>query len=303
MNFNNKQLGHMATHSAKLFHRKGTQPPLCAQIQTRIPNTYISSATVNLERFTWSDPLQIETNKRTDIVDLKTKQITVSYNNNLDSVAITPMTAIGLYYELFKRENNSDEFVPGTKLTDFCIEFNDRALCEYNEVISTLNGHIKAFSTPEIKANSLSGTKKISLDENTFGLTVQLKNANLSSNMIAVGLPSITAIAGFFMFIEHRTGIKADFAIGIKNTIKNTVVEMYGNRSSLRGFRSFIDKRVDQRNGDIELTFIIRCNSTEEVINLKSWIQSNDFKIAGGDVHYKVISDVLYDDCCWIYEA
>ncbi|MFX4929704.1 hypothetical protein ABTB76_19400, partial [Acinetobacter baumannii] len=89
-------------------------------------------------------------------------------------------------------------FVPGTKLTDFCIEFNDRALCEYNEVISTLNGHIKAFSTPEIKANSLSGTKKISLDENTFGLTVQLKNANLSSNMIAVGLPSITAIAGFF---------------------------------------------------------------------------------------------------------
>ncbi|MFX8047640.1 hypothetical protein ABTK64_20205, partial [Acinetobacter baumannii] len=50
-------------------------------------------------------------------------------------------------------------------------------------------------------------------------------------------------------------------------------------------------------------TFIIRCNSTEEVINLKSWIQSNDFKIAGGDVHYKVISDVLYDDCCWIYEA
>ncbi|WP_334069685.1 MULTISPECIES: hypothetical protein [Acinetobacter] len=303
MNFNYNQIGHLATHSAKLFHRKGTQPPLCAKIHARIPSTYISSATVNLDRFTWSDPMQIETKQKTEIVDLKTKQITVSYNNNHDSVAITPMTAIGLYYELFKRESNSDSFAPGTKLTDFCIEFNNRALGEYNELISTLNGHIKAFATPEIKANSLSGTKLIHLDPNCFVLSVHLKNANLSSNLIAVGLPSITSIGGFFMFLEHKTGLKADFSIGIKSTIKNTVPDVYGSRSTLRGFRSFVDKRVDQRNGDIELTFIVRCKTPEEASFLKTWIQTNEFKIAGGDVHYKNVSNVLYDDCCWLYEA
>jgi hypothetical protein len=302
MNFENNQMGHMATHSAKLFHRKGTQAPICANIQAQIPPTYISSATVKLERFTWSDPLQIESNERVNITDVKTKQITVSYNNNMDNLAITPMTAIGLYYELYNRENALESSIFGNKLMDLCIEFNSRSLSDYNEVIQVMDGHVKAFITPDIKIQSLSVPHSIDLDKNCFGLTIQLKNANLSSNMIAVGLPSITAIGGFFMYMEQRTGIQADFAIGIKRTNKNILDELYGKKTKLRGLRGFASS-IDQKNGDIELTFIIRCKSLEETEYLKTWIQTNDFKIAGGEVVSKKIADNIQDDCCWLYEA
>lgn len=301
MNFDNKHIGYMATHSAKLFQKKGTQAPVCASIRTSIPSTYISSATIKLDRLTWLDPSSIQT-KDVNITDVKTKQITVSFNNNQDTVAITPMTAIGLYYEIYKREIEAISNLPATNLIDICVVPNPKELKQYNEVIGTMKGHVKSFSMPEIKLNSLSGTKRIDLDANSFVLSVRLKNASLSSNLIAVGLPSITAIAGFFMYMENKTGISTEFAIGIKSTIKNLMREPLDKRSTVRGLRIF-DSKVDQRNGDIELCFVIRCQNSSEANYLKHWIQNSDFKLAGGDVLYKAVSDVLYDDCCWIYEA
>ncbi|MFX9165581.1 hypothetical protein ABTN87_19155, partial [Acinetobacter baumannii] len=87
------------------------------------------------------------------------------------------------------------------------VEDRERSFSDYNELIEISQGKINSFNTPEITLRPIEFSKS-KLPDDEFCLTVFIDDANLSSNLIATGLPSVTSIASFFNYVELKTGQK-----------------------------------------------------------------------------------------------
>ncbi|OWX58878.1 hypothetical protein A7A53_18515 [Acinetobacter baumannii] len=280
-----------------MFHKKSMHSPIYAEIQFDIPLNYISSKTVHLRKNGFKE-LNCATFKGIpDLVDSKVKQVSIPLKD-LGPVAITPMPAIGIYYELNKR--NKDY---GNALLEVTVEDRERSFSDYNELIEISQGKINSFNTPEITLRPIEFSKS-KLPDDEFCLTVFIDDANLSSNLIATGLPSVTSIASFFNYVELKTGQKVDFAIGISGTEKNQNVSVREKVIKYPRTRTNVGVgQVDQSNGKLALHLIISCESPSAANQVRDYILNEDIRIATGLVYQKSICDFVPENTYWLYEA
>ncbi|WP_407324548.1 hypothetical protein [Acinetobacter pittii] len=300
INFNTEEFlatAKQATHSPALFHKKSMHSPIYAQIQFDIPLNYISSKTVKLQKIGFKELNCAMVKGIPELVDSKVKQVSIPLKE-FGPVAITPMPAIGVYYELNNR--NKDY---GNALVGITVEDRERFFPEYNELIELSQGKISSFNTPEIalKPIEFSNSK---LPDDEFCLTVFIEDANLSSNLIATGLPSVTSIASFFNFVELKTGHKVDFAIGISGTEKNQNVSLTEKVIKYPRTRTNVGiGQFDQSNGKLALHLLVSCESPSAALQVRNYLLKEHIRIATGLVYQKSICDFVPENTYWLYEA
>jgi hypothetical protein len=142
-----------------------------------------------------------------DIEDTKLKQLLVPINwRNDEYVSVTPVTSMGLSFELFKRLHEAN--LPFKK---WVVQPNVSAMANHGDAL------LQMFGTIRLLMRSAKTQEQSEWRGDFVKLEARFEKMNISSGMVAVGFPAITAIGGLVHAIERRTNANIDFAIGFDN--------------------------------------------------------------------------------------
>lgn len=215
----------ISTHTPKMFNARIKSPALAAKIKGSVPNGSICSQTTSLRKELWAAPSNSANIKEwretvaklpvdfsfepslPDITDPQLKQILLPVDWRNDSyVSITPAASMGVIHELFQRLREQN--LPYRK---WIIQPTPAAMANHGEALLMQSGTVRLLRRGPAKITN--GNWKGDFVQ----LTARCEKMNISSGMVAVGFPAITAIGGFVHTIERKIGENIEFAFGIKS--------------------------------------------------------------------------------------
>jgi hypothetical protein len=139
-----------------------------------------------------------------DIGDPFLKQILLPHNSSY--VSVTPVASMGLSYELFERIREMN--IPYKK---WVVQPNASSIANHGEALLLQHGTVRLLrkGPAQITQGKWRG--------DFIQLTARCEGMNISSGMLAVGFPAMTAIGGFIHSLERKLGEDIEFAFGIKH--------------------------------------------------------------------------------------
>jgi hypothetical protein len=216
----------LATHSSKIFNAKISQSAVRSRIIGSISKTLICSKNVRKKKEIWASPLNaakikefMSSNSENTcdetfqkllpaIEAINLKQLLIPLNNwrDGDYIAVSPTTSLGLINEVFNRLKEQN-----LPYLNWKIQPNRMSLPNHGETLVSQGGIVRMLR------RGIRQTEKSNWQGDFVQLSARCEKMNISSGMVAVGLPAITAIGGAIHAIERKTGFDIDFAIGLRN--------------------------------------------------------------------------------------
>ena len=212
----------IATHTPKMFKASIKSPALAARLNGRAPSSSICSQTTSMRRELWAAPKNAADIKKwretvadlpedfvfersiPDVDDPFLKQILLPHNSTY--VSVTPVASMGLSYELFERIREMN--IPYKK---WVVQPNASSIANHGEALLLQHGTVRLLrrGPAQITQGKWRG--------DFIQLTARCEGMNISSGMLAVGFPAMTAIGGFIHSLERKLGEDIQFAFGIKH--------------------------------------------------------------------------------------
>ncbi|WP_272666146.1 MULTISPECIES: type I-F CRISPR-associated protein Csy2 [Providencia] len=310
----------IATHSPKFFNARLSVHAICADIISNIPSHLICSKTINMRKKYFACPSNAAEFKKyreeiekisnqtniscviPDITDPFLKQLLLPVND--DYVSVTPVISNGVLYEFYKRSYESEAPFYST-----IVQPNVSALANHGEGVLLQGGKVRLMRRGIVDTGNASGWKGDFIE-----LACKCVNMNISSGMLSIGFPAITAIGGFIHSIERKVGCEIEFSVGVKSSswssavIKATTIrngtKNYDGRVATKGAALFpVPSLVTgEVKGTVELVILMRGADTALI---KETLKSTN-KIAGGDVFDLKISEhktASPPKCNYLYDA
>lgn len=221
----------IATHTPKMFNARLRQAGVRARIIEAMPSFVICSQTVNMQNELWAAPTnaahigkyreEIESLPQDyeflpdipNITDTQTKQILLPTEQwtNGDYVSVTPLASMGVLHEVYHRLKI--EKLPFHK---WLIQSVPAAWANHGGALQKQRGYVRMLRRGVAKIEDSSP------NEGWTGSFVQLKTRvegmNISSGMVAIGWPALTAIGGLVHALERKTNCELEFALGMENS-------------------------------------------------------------------------------------
>lgn len=215
----------IATHTAKMFNARLKVSAVCASIVSTVPPGTICSQTTNARRTFWAAPsnaadIKLWRDKISnlpedftfdtvlpEISDPQLKQLLVPLDwRNKQYACVTPVASMGVIHEMYQRLYEQN--LPFRK---WVIQPTPAAMANHGEALLMQSGEIRLLRRGPSRTDQ--GKWK-----GTFvQLTARCEGMNISSGMLAVGFPAITAIGGYVHSLERQTGQDLAFAFGMKS--------------------------------------------------------------------------------------
>lgn len=214
------------THTPKIFNARIKQNAISARIEGSITDAIICSKTTNMRKEFWASPRSAADMKKAreessnisndfvlqtyfpELSDPQLKQILLPMDwRNDQYVSITPVASMGIIHELYHRLN--EKRLP---FFEKVIQPTKAAIANHGEALLMQSGAVRMLRR---------GPKKQKSSEwkgDFVQITGLCSSMNISSGMVAIGLPAITAIGGFVHYIERKIGKEIEFALGIKSS-------------------------------------------------------------------------------------
>lgn len=311
----------IATHSPKMFNARIKSSAISAKIEGHAPDSMISSQTTHMRREMWAAPANAADMKQwreavaklphdfvlepslPDIADPQLKQLLVPVDWRNDRyVSVTPVASMGVIHELYQRLYEQN--LPFRK---WIIQPTPAAMANHGEALLMQSGAVRMLRRGPAKIDQGSWRGDF------VQLTALCEGMNISSGMVAVGFPAITAIGGFIHSLERKIGHDIEFAFGIKsaNWVSgvpkiNVHKTSYGSSSGrVKGGKvtpvpGYSTEEI-VANGEIVLLLKTKADPAE----LRD-IVVNTHRLAGGrlfDVDVSVIADGIPPDASYLLDA
>lgn len=215
----------IATHTSKMFNARLKISGLAARIIVTHPPYLVSSQTVTMRREFWAAPTNaanirhwrdIAGNLPEDyelepsfpgITDTQLKQLLLPLEWRQNSyISVTPVASMGVIHELYQRLYEMN--IPYRKWT---IQPTVAAMANHGEALLMQGGVVRMLRRGQAKVTQ--GRWQGSFVQ----LTARCEGMNISSGMVAVGFPALTAIGGFVHSLERSIGHDIEFAFGMQS--------------------------------------------------------------------------------------
>jgi len=214
----------IATHAPKMYNARSKQSAIMARILREVPHYLVCSQTAKIRKEFWAAPKNaahikihretadkfVEADFKESLPDIEdpsqVKQLLVPLDwRNDEYVCVTPVTSMGFSYELFKRLHESN--LPYRR---WVIQPNGSALANHGEAL------LKMFGTTRLLMRGARNQERSEWTGDFVKLEARFEKMNISSGMVSVGFPAITAIGGLVHAIERKTNADIDFAVGFR---------------------------------------------------------------------------------------
>lgn len=215
----------ISTHTPKMFNARIKSKAISAKIEEKIPDCIICSQTTFMRKEMWAAPENAADMKKCreailnlhddfnhepflpDIKDPKLKQILIPVDWRNDKYfSVTPVSSMGVMHELYHRLYEQN--LPFRK---WIIQPTPASMSNHGESLLMQGGAVRLLRRGPSKI------PKGNWRGDFVQLTARCEGMNISSGMIAVGFPAITAIGGFIHSLERKIGEDIEFAFGIKS--------------------------------------------------------------------------------------
>jgi hypothetical protein len=237
------------------------------------------------------------------IADPQLKQLLVPADGRNDRyISITPVPSMGVIHEVYQRLH--EQKLPFRK---WIIQPTPAAIANHGEALLMQSGAVRMLRQGPTKITQGRWRGEF------VQLTARCEKMNISSGMLAVGLPAITAIGGFIHSLERKTGQDIAFAVGVKSSDfvsgvpkVTTYKTSYGPASgraqggTVNPVPGYSTEEI-VANCEIVLLLKSKAHSAELMDML-----ANTHRLAGGrlfDVDVSVIADGIPPDASYLLDA
>lgn len=311
----------IATHTPKLFNARIKSSAIAARIQDQVPAGIICSQSTEMRKELWASPASAAEMKKwreaimtlpdnfvieaslPNITDPQLKQLLVPVEWRNDRyVSVTPVASMGFIHELYHRLN--EQKLPFRK---WVIQPTPAAIANHGEALLMQSGAVRMLRR---------GPAKITQGNwqgDFVQLTARCEGMNISSGMIAVGFPAITAIGGFIHSIERKIGEDIEFAFGMKSADwVSGVPKITTNKTSYGSSTGRVKGgkvapvpgySTEEIVANCEIVLLLKTKA--DPLELRN-ILVNTHRLAGGrlfDVDVSVISDGLPPTASYLLDA
>lgn len=290
----------IATHTPKIFNARLKQAAIASYVSSPAPHNSICSQTVTMRRELWAAPNNaadikewretvaalpagyLVTPSLPDITDPQLKQLLVPLDwRNDNYLSVTPVASMGVGYELYNRLYEMN--LPYRK---WVIQPNPMAMANHGESMMLQSGTVRMMRR---------GPRPMAPSEwqgDFVQLTANCQHMNISSGMLALGYPAITALGGMVHAMERKLGADIEFAFGMKSSdwisgVPKLTVDK-GNRSSSVGGRVAGGKITPVTGFDTEAVTanaeVVLLLRTEGSLDELAGIVQNIHRLAGGSL-------------------
>lgn len=287
----------IATHSSKTLNSRLKQSALVSEL-SGIPVNAICSATTIMRKVFWACPNNAadmkywrEVIEATDhnlvptelpgITEPYLKQMLLPINaQNDEYVSVTPVLSLGLMSEVFLRLK--EQSLPYRSWT---IQPTPAAMANHGEALLMQSGKVSLLRR---------GVAKIEQGEwrgDFVQLTARCEKINVSSGMLAIGFPAITAIGGFVHSLERELNVDIDFAFGLRSVDWiNGVVKVQHHSNSYGSFNGRVKGSLvkakpgyvtDEITANSEVVILFRTQGSLDALVAKL---NNKHRLAGGQL-------------------
>lgn len=201
----------LATHTVKVFNAKIKQAPIIARIIGDVPKNVICSKTIKLDREVFSAPVNAANLKLSKaskmalggdfapvlpgITDPEVKQLLLPTGKE-QCVNGSPVYSHAVLHEAWGRF-----WAAKIPVYIWNVQPTPQALPNHGEILMRAGGNVK------LLRRDTSSWRKSSWTGDYVCLQANVNGANISSGMLAVGWPAVTAVGGAVHVIERATGI------------------------------------------------------------------------------------------------
>lgn len=311
----------IATHTSKMFNSRLKQSAVAARIIATAPTNLVCSQSVKMRRELWAAPINAADIKywreiatklpehyeinpsMPDITDSQLKQLLIplDFANNTYA-SVTPVASMGVIHELYHRLHEMN--LPYRK---WVIQPTQAALANHGEALLMQSGVVRMLRR---------GPSKIE-QRNWRGdfiqLTARCERMNISSGMMAVGFPAITAIGGFVHSLERSIGYGIEFAFGMRSADWVSGVQRMqtfnGSYGSFTGRTKGGNVNVipgystEEITANCEIVLLLRTDAQPEpLLN----ILKKTHRLAGGslfDVDVNIVTDGYPSEASYLLDA
>lgn len=311
----------ISTHTPKMFNARIKSAAILAKIEGQISDCIICSQTTVMRKEMWAAPANAADMKQwrdtiarlpddfvlepclPDIKDPQLKQLLVpaDWRNDL-YVSVTPVASMGVMHELYRRLYEQN--LPFRK---WIIQPTPAAMANHGEALLMQSGSVRLLRRGPAKITQGSWRGDF------VQLTARCEGMNISSGMVAVGFPAITAIGGYIHSLERKIGQDIEFAFGINSadwvsgvpkitTYKNS----YGSSTGrVKGGKvaPVPGYSTEEIVANCEIVLLLKTKA--DPLELRD-ILVNTHRLAGGrlfDVDVSVISDGIPPSASYLLDA
>ncbi len=311
----------IATHAPKMFNARLQSSAVAAKIEGQAPASMICSQTTDMRREMWAAPKNAADMKRwrgviaqlpddfalepclPDITDPHLKQLLVPIDWHNDRyVSVTPVSSMGVLHELYLRLREQN--LPYRK---WVVQPTPAAMANHGEALLVQSGVVRMLRR---------GPAKIAQGNwrgHFVQLTARCEGMNISSGMVAVGFPAITAIGGFVHSLERQIGQDIEFAFGIKSSdwisgvakIANNKAANVTSSGRLKGGKvtPVPGYSTEEIAANCEIVLLLKINIEPDAL-VDVLVKSH--RLAGGrlfDVEVSVVADGAPPDASYLLDA
>lgn len=292
----------LTTHNFRTLDPSVAQTPLCQTLKSKLPKTFISSATVKLRRYVWVDgqsanisPFELMQAKqaneyylnngclpedfesKTELIDPVLNRLPLfigKVNNERHYYSVSTAPCMGILHEISCREKEN----PNVLLSKQQVEANPDRYFKHGQIIMEHQGVLKSFLLPRI--NPIQNTVTTTANKKYAVLEFEISQLNVATGLIGIGLPALTMIGLFVSnYLEKEVVLNSPltFAIGFKS-IDNRF-------KSDRHAKALANENV-YRKSHVKGYIVVSAETEEETQKVFKKI-SSEFKIAGNTLNSK----------------
>ncbi|MEL0637628.1 hypothetical protein V6259_12745 [Marinomonas sp. TI.3.20] len=316
----------ISTHSPKLFNARIDSNALAAEILHPVPNGIICSQTVNIKNRFWSAPKNaadikkwreiiaelpanhVMTTSLPAIRDPHLKQVLLPNDNWREDeyVSVSPVASMGVINETYLRLGTQS--MPFKK---WVIQPTPAALANHGDVMLKQGGIVR------LMRRGLVQIKEPNIWKGSFvQLTARCDNMNISSGMMSVGFPAISAIGGFIHSIERKVGIEMEFACGFKSlswsegvprcTLHKTSSQSSIGRMKGRAIEPKPGYTTEEITATGQIVILIRSSADQNDLKTLVKVLNSSNRLAGGrlfDIDVSIVENGVAPEANYIFDA
>ncbi|MBU2708835.1 hypothetical protein KCM76_22770 [Zooshikella marina] len=287
----------IGTHGTKTLNARVKQESIRSNIIGNIPEYYVCSKNLTMRQKLWSLPTnsafiakfrdEIETfdaeaagSHLPDIQDGYVKQLILPLKNwqNGEYILTSPVPSCGVLYEIFCRLK--EQKLP---FSTWYIQPNFRACSNHGDLMNKQGGAVKLLT------RSFMESKESNWTGSFVHLSADISDMNVSSGMVSVGFPAITAIGGLVHTLERETGFNIDFAIGFSSLRHHLTYKKGGATArKLPSSTPITQVYSDEVVGQGKLHLLLRGECLNAIATALAKVQ----RVAGGVLFHETIQIV-----------
>lgn len=239
----------IATHSPNMFSGWSRQSAIAANVSVNIPWHIIGSHSTNMRKEFWPAPENTAEMSKwqeavaalsddytadpvlPNIADPQLKQLVIPLDwRNEQYVSISPVASMGVLYEIYNR------------LAELRLPYWQWVIQRHHSEFAAYHGQalLAQNGTVRLLQRDVSKIPQSAWAGNFIQLTARCENVNISSGMVAAGLPAITAIGGLVHSLERSVSNDIDFAFGLKSSVWN------GGARRVIDFSAVVDSKMER---------------------------------------------------------